>query len=163
MVPPRYRCLILLVALALMCQSSFAQTSLGDWQSVRNLAADSNISVRTKAGEKFHGDLVNVTTDALTLDSDERGFPGRVTTRRELRRDQVQVVRLVRPTASLLGGAAIGAGVGAGIGAGVESSSRSNEDRGLLTAVLAILGTAIGTGIAHHYPFIRGKKIYVAQ
>jgi hypothetical protein len=71
MVPPRYRCLILLVALALMCQSSFAQTSLGDWQSVRNLAADSNISVRTKAGEKFHGDLVNVTTDALTLDSDE--------------------------------------------------------------------------------------------
>jgi hypothetical protein len=72
-------------------------------------------------------------------------------------------VRLVRPTASLLGGAAIGAGVGAGIGAGVESSSRSNEDRGLLTAVLAILGAAIGTGIAHHYPFIRGKKIYVAQ
>jgi hypothetical protein len=62
---------MLLVALALMCQSSFAQTSLGDWQSVRNLAADSNISVRTKAGEKFHGDLVNVTTDALTLDSDE--------------------------------------------------------------------------------------------
>jgi hypothetical protein len=158
----RCRWLVQLLALVLVCQSSFGQTSLGDWQSVRNLAVDSNISVKTKTDEKYHGDLVDVTAESLSIDSDERGFPGRVTTRRDLRRNQVQEVRLVRPAASLLAGAAIGAGLGAGIGAGVESTVRSNEDRGLLTAVLAILGGAIGAGIAHHYPFIKGKKIYVA-
>jgi hypothetical protein len=161
--PAGCRCLVVLLAMVLACQSSFAQTNPGDWQSVRNLAVDSNISVKTKAGEKYHGDLVDVTADSLALDSDERGFPGRVTTRRELRRDQVQEVRMVRAAASLLAGAAIGAGLGAGIGAGVESTARSNEGRGLLTAVLAILGAAIGAGIAHHYPFIKGKKIYVTS
>jgi hypothetical protein len=73
----------------------------------------------------------------------------------------VQEVRLVRPAASLLAGAAIGAGVGAGIGAGLESAAKSNEDRGLLTGVLAILGLVIGAGIARHYPFVKGKLIYV--
>ena len=73
-----YRCFVLWLVLALASQSSFAQAGLGDWQNVRNLAVDSNISVKTKAGEKYHGDLVNVTTDSLTLDSDERGFPERL-------------------------------------------------------------------------------------
>lgn len=155
------RCFAVWLVLVLASQSSFAQAGLGDWQSVRNLAVDSNISVKTKTGKKYHGDLVNVTTDSLTLDSDERGFPGRVTTRRDLRRDQVEEVRLVRPAASLLAGAAIGAGVGAGIGAGLESAAKSNEDRGLLTGVLAILGLVIGAGIARHYPFVKGKLIYV--
>lgn len=155
-------CLVLLLTLALAGQSSFAQASLGDWQNVQNLAVDSNISVKTKAGDKYHGELVGSATDFLTLDSDERGFPGRVTTRRQLRRQDVQAVRFVRPGASLVASAAIGAGLGAGIGAGVESTARSNEDRGLLTGVLALLGGLIGAGVAHHYPFIKGKRIYVA-
>lgn len=155
-------CFVLLLALALVCQSSFAQASLGDWQNVRNLGVESDISVKTKAGDKYHGELVGTTIDSLTLDSDERGFPGRVTKRRELHREDVREVRFVRPGASLLAGAAIGAGLGAGIGAGVDSTARSNEDRGLLTAVLALLGGLIGAGVAHHYPFIKGKKIYVA-
>ena len=156
-----YRCFVLWLVLALASQSSFAQAGLGDWQNVRNLAVDSNISVKTKAGEKYHGDLVNVTTDSLTLDSDERGFPGRVTRRRELRREDIQEVRFLAAMASVLAGAAIGAGVGAGIGAGLESAAKSNEDRGLLTGVMAILGLVIGAGIARHYPFVKGKLIYV--
>jgi hypothetical protein len=158
-----YRCVVLWLVLALASQSSFAQTGLGDWTRVQNLTLDSAISVKTKSGEKYHGELVNVTPESLTINSDERGFPGRVTTRRDLRRDQVQEVRLVRPAASLLAGAAIGAGVGAGIGAGLESTAKSNEDRALLTSVLAILGLIIGGGIAHHFPFVKGKLMYAIK
>ena len=134
------RCLIVWLVLAIASQTTFAQVGLGDWTSVQNLTLDSAISVKTKRGEKYHGKLVNVTPESLTIDSDERGFPGRVTRRRELRRKDVQEVRLLAPMASLLAGAAIGAGVGAGIGAGLDSTAKSDEDRGLLTGVLAILG-----------------------
>jgi hypothetical protein len=158
-----YRCFVLWLVLALASQSSFAQAGLGDWTRVQNLTLDSAISVKTKRGGKYHGELVNVTPESLTINSDERGFPGRVTRRRELRREDIQEVRFLAPMASVLAGAAIGAGVGAGIGAGVESAAKSNEDRGLLTGVLAILGLVIGAGIAHHYPFVKGKLIYVAR
>jgi hypothetical protein len=159
----RHKCFVVWLVLALARQSSFAQAGLGDWTSVQNLALDSVISVETKNGEKCHGGLVNVTPEFLTINSDERGFPGRVTRRRELRREDIREVRFLAPMASLLSGAAIGAGVGAGIGAAVESTAKSNEDRGLLTGVLAILGLLIGAGIAHHYPFIKGKLIYVVR
>ena len=157
------RCFAVWLVLALASQSSFSQAGLGDWGSVQNLTLDSAISVKTKTGGKYHGELVNVTSESLTINSDERGFPGRVTRRRELRRENIQEVRFLAPMASVLAGAAIGAGVGAGIGAGVESAAKSNEDRGLLTGVLAILGLVIGAGIAHHYPFVKGKLIYVVR
>jgi hypothetical protein len=130
---------------------------------VQNLTLDSAISVRTTKGGKYHGELVKVTPESLTINSDERGFPGRITRRRELRREDIQEVRFLAPMASVLAGAAIGAGVGAGIGAGAESAAKSDEDRGLLTGVLAILGLVTGAGIAHHYPFVKGKLIYVVR
>lgn len=155
--------LIAWLVFALASPASFAQTSLGDWRNAQNLALDSAISVKTRVGETFRGSLVSVTPDGLTLDSDERAFPepGRVTRRRDLRREEIQEVRLQAPGASLLAGAALGAGIGAGIGAGVESQQKSNEDRGLLTGTLAVLGGALGFFIARHYPLIKGKKIYV--
>jgi hypothetical protein len=155
------RCFAVWLMLVLASQSSFAQAGLGDWTNVQNLTPDSAISVKTKRGEKYHGELVNVAEESLTINSDERGFPGRVTRSRELRREDIQEVRLLAPMTSVLAGAAIGAGVGAGIGAGLESRAKSNEDRGLLTGVLATLGLVIGGGIAHHYPFVKGKRIYV--
>jgi hypothetical protein len=157
------RCFAVWLVLALASQSSFSQAGLGDWTSVQNLTLDSAISVRTTRGGKYHGELVNVTSESLTINSDERGFPGRITRRRELRREDIREVRFLAPMASVLAGAAIGAGVGAGIGAGVESAAKSSEDRGLLTGVLAILGLVIGAGIAHHYPFVKGKLIYVVR
>jgi hypothetical protein len=156
-------CRCLTVWLALASQSSFSQPGLGDWTSVQNLTLDSAISVRTKRGGKYHGELVNVTSASMTINSDERGFPGRITRRRELRREDIQEVRLLAPMASVFAGTAVGVGVGAGIGAEVESAAKSNEDRGLLTGVLAILGLVIGAGIAHHYPFVKGKLIYVVR
>jgi len=104
---------------------------------------------------------VEVSSNGLALDSDERGFPGRVTRRRNLRREDIQEIRLQARAASLLAGAAIGAGVGAGIGAGVESQAKSNEDQGVLTATFAVLGGVLGLLIARHYPVIKGTKIYV--
>ena len=157
------RCFVVWLVLALASQSSFAQARLGDWTSVQNLTLDSAISAKTKRGEKYHGELVNVTPESLTINSDERGFPGRVTRRRELRREDIQEVRFLAPMASVLAGAAIGAGVGAGIGVGLESTAKLNEDRGLPTGVLAILGLVIGGGVAHHYPFVKGKLIYVVR
>jgi hypothetical protein len=157
------RCFAVWLVLALASQSSFSQAGLGDWTSVQSLTLDSAISVKTKRGGKYHGELVNVTSESLTINSDERGFPGRVTRRRELRREDIQEVRFLAPMASVLAGAAIGTGVGAGIGAGLESTAKSNEDRGLLTGVMAILGLVIGAGIAHHYPYVKGKLIYVVS
>jgi hypothetical protein len=151
------------VLLTLGCQFSFAQAPPNDWTNVQNLPTDSAISVKTKTGAKYHGDLVSTTLVMLTIDSDERAFPGRATRRRELKREDVQEVRLVAPTASMLAGGAIGAGLGAGIGVGLDSTAMSHEYRGLIAGVMAVLGAAIGIGIAHHYPLIKGKRIYVAQ
>ena len=153
--------LIAWLLFTLASPSGLAQTSLGDWQNAQNLPADSSISVKTRARDRFRGSLVEVSSNGLALDSDERGFPGRVTRRRNLRREDIQEIRLQARAASLLAGAAIGAGVGAGIGAGVESQAKSNEDQGVLTATFAVLGGVLGLLIARHYPVIKGTKIYV--
>ncbi len=136
---------------------------VGNWTSVQNLPVRSAISVKTKTGDKYNGELVNVTPESLTIDSDERAFPGRVITRRDLRREDIREVRFQAQVASVLAGAAIGAGVGGGIAAGVEATGKSNEDRGLAIGVLASLGAAIGSAIASHYPIVKGKLVYVVR
>jgi hypothetical protein len=152
--------LAILLALALPSQPGFAQGNLADWKSVQTLAPGSGISVKTKAGKKYHGELVSVFPDSLLIEADEPAFPGRVKRQRELRQEDIREVRLLAPVASTLAGGAIGAGLGAGIGAGLESTSRSNEDRGLITVILAFLGAAIGAAIAFHSPIVKGKKVY---
>lgn len=154
------RCCALWLVLGFACPSGFAQGNLGDWKNVQNLAPDSGISVKTKAGKKYHGDLVNVTADSLTLYSSERSFPGRIKRRRELRREDIQEVRVLAPTASVLVGGAIGAGIGTGIGAGLEASAKKRE--GLVTVTLALLGSATGAAIGRDNPIVKGKKIYVS-
>ncbi len=152
--------LAILLALALPSQPGFAQGNLADWKNVQTLVPGSGISVKTKAGKKYHGELVSVIPDSLLLEADEPAFPGRLNRQRELRREDIREVRLLAPVASTLAGGAIGAGVGAGIGAGLESTARSNEARGLLAVTLVFLGAAIGVAIAHHNPIVKGKKIY---
>jgi hypothetical protein len=152
----------LAVVLALLCQASNAQKTLADWTNVQDLPVDTTISVKTKAGAKYHGDLVRVTADSVAIDSDEPAFPGRTTRRRELKREDIREIGLVAPATSTLAGAGIGAGVGAGIGVGLDSTAKSHEYRGVLAVVMAALGAAVGAAIAHHHPFIKGRKIYVA-
>jgi hypothetical protein len=157
-----YRHSAMWLALALACQAGHAQGNLADWKNVQNLLPLSGISVETKTGEKYHGSLLEISPDSLTIDSDEPAFPGRTKRRRELRRGDIREVRHLASLASVLAAGAIGTGVGAGIGVGAESASRSKEGRGLVIGTLALLGLAIGVAIGvHHHP-VKGKVVYFA-
>ena len=139
------------------------QSVLNDWQQVRNLSPETDVTVQTKSGEGFNGRLLSVAADSLTLDSDERGHPGRIRVRRDLSKDTVREVRLLHRGASTLAGAGIGAALGAGIGLAIDLSARSNEDGKLATAVFTLLGGALGAGIGRRLPIVKGKTIYLAR
>jgi hypothetical protein len=152
-----------LVSIWLLCSltpwSCLAQQSaVSDWQRVRSLPARAAITVQTKKGDRFHGELVSVTADSLSLNTDERGFPGRIAGRRNLAQADIQEIRGYKRDASILAGAGIGAAAGAGLGLG----ARSNEDRGLAAIAFAVLGGAMGALIGRHAVIVKGEKIYVA-
>ena len=155
--------LTVVLLLALASQSSFAQEAPGDWTRVQNLSIETAVSVKTKSGVKYHGEFVDATADSLAIDSDEPGFPGRATRRRQFKREDVREVRLVAPKTSVLAGAGIGAGVGAGLGVGLDATAKSHKYRGVMALLMGVLGAAIGAAIALHHPFIKGKKIYAAS
>ena len=138
------------------------QPARSDWRRVRNLPPHSAIVVQIRTGARFHGELVNVTADSLSLDSDERAFPGRITRQRDLRRADVREIRLLNRIASTLTGAAIGAGAGAGVGLVIDLSARSNEDKGLATGLLALLGALLGWAVGRHTTVVKGETIYLA-
>lgn len=150
----------LVLIVAIFVTSALAQT--GDWAAVEGLPSGADISIKTKQGSKYQGNLDSVTPELLILWSQERDFPGRKFVRREIPRADVKQVRLNRRLASVAAGAAIGAGIGVGVGAIADSQARSNEDNGLIGFVLGLLGALIGAGIAKSHPFIKGKTIYLA-
>lgn len=157
------RCLVAMVLTCLLAVSTaFSQSGLTDWENVQNLDPGTPVVVKTVAKDKYSGRLVNVTTDSLAMDSDERGFPGRVTRRRTLRKAEVREVRLRRQGASMLAGGAIGGGAGAAIGGAIEASAKSGEDRGVALAVVTGLGFALGALIGRHANIVKGRRIYVA-
>ena len=153
---------VITLACLLAGSTAFSQSGLGDWQNVQNLQPGTQVVVKTVAREKYLGSLINVTADSLSMNSDERGFPGRVTRRRSIRRAEVKEVRLRRRGASILLGGVIGAGAGAAIGGAIEASSRSNEDRGVALAVLIGLGLGLGALIGRHVNLVKGRRVYVA-
>jgi hypothetical protein len=154
--------LTVVLLFALVSQSSFAQEARGDWTRVQNLTIETAVSVKTKSGVKYHGEFVEATADSLAIDSDEPGFPGRATRRRQFNREDVREVRLVAPKTSVLAGAGIGASVGAGLGVGLDATAKSHEYRGVMALLLGALGAGVGAAIALHHPFVKGTKIYVA-
>lgn len=142
----------------------FAQTALNDWQAVRSLAAGDGIAVETTTGAKFHGTFIAATQDSVVLDSDERGggAPGRRVRQRTIAQADVKEIRHYNRGASILAGAGIGGAVGAGIGAGIDLSAKSDEDKGLATAVFTVLGALLGALIGRHAVIIHGGVIYRA-
>jgi hypothetical protein len=133
-----------------------------DWQRVINLTTGTLITVKMKTGDRYNGSFVAAVMDGLSMDSDERAHPGRITRRRDLTRSDIREVRRLQKLKSVLVGAAIGGGTGAVIGIAVDSAARSNEDKGLATAVFTLLGAVMGAMIARHTSLIKGEKIYVA-
>jgi hypothetical protein len=157
------RCFLAIVLACLLAGSpAFSQSGLGDWKNVQNLDPGTQVVVKTVASGKYFGRLVNVTPDSLSINSDERGFPGRVTRRRDIRRAEVQEVRLRRQAASMLAGGAIGGAAGAAIGGAIEASAKSGEDRGVALVVLTGLGFALGALIGRHANIVKGRRVYVA-
>jgi hypothetical protein len=153
----------LVLLLAVMCQSGWAQKNINDWKNVEALAPGSGIWVRTITGRKYHGELVSVTDEKLALSSDEPRFPGRTVILREVRRENVKEVRRRSEWISVAVGTAIGGGIGAGIGAGIDASARKpNDDPHLATALFATLGSAIGSAVSSHATLIKGRTIYRA-
>src|SRR5579883_2808999 len=131
----------LFLALWLCLQGAMAQsTASGSWSAVEALAPGSDISVKTTQGLKLQGTVDSVSEIGLVIWSSERRFPGRATVRREIPREEVREIRMNRRGLSTLAGAAAGAGLGIAIGAPIDAQARSNEDRGVVTAVLALLG-----------------------
>jgi hypothetical protein len=150
----------LLLVIACCVTSAAAQS--GDWAAVEGLAPGTDISLKTTRGQKLQGELDSVTTDHLTIWSQERDFPGHKTVRREFSRSDVKQIWVNHRVGSVLAGAAIGTGVGVGIGVAIDAQSRNNEDRSIAGVVFGLLGGAIGAGIAKYHPFLKGKTIYLA-
>jgi hypothetical protein len=155
--------LTLVMVIALACQSSIAQGTVGDWTRVQDLAIDTAVSVKTKAGAKYHGALVSVTADSMAIDSEEATMSGRTVRRRDFKRETVREIRLVKHVTSVLAGAGIGAGIGAGVGVGIDAGAKVNGYRVQLALLIAAAGAAVGAACAVRAPFIKGKKIYVAR
>ena len=151
---------LLYVLLLLPCAAQ--QLALNDWQRVQDLQPGAHVMVRTVGGENYHGRVLSVSLESVTIESDERSHPGRITRQRELRKETVREVCLLHSGASVLTGAAIGAAVGAGIGLAIDSSQRSHEDGHLVTAVFTLLGGALGAGIGRHFPIVHGNIVYRA-
>ena len=150
------------LACLLVGSTAFSQSGLDDWQNVQNLQSGTQVVVKTVAREKYMGSLINATADSLSMNSDERGFPGRVTRRRSITRGEVKEVHLRRRGASILLGGAIGAGLGAAIGSAIEASARSGGDRGVALTVLTGLGFGLGALIGRHVNIVKGRRVYVA-
>jgi hypothetical protein len=138
------------------------QVAASDWNRVRNLPPGTRIWVKAKTGVTYHGELVEATPELVSLASDERSFPGRTTRRRELRQVDVREIRRFNRGGSSAAGAAIGGGAGAGIGLAIDLSARSNEDRGLATAVFLLLGAFGGWAVGRHSALVKGETIYRA-
>jgi hypothetical protein len=140
----------------------FAQTAANDWQAVRSLGPGDGISVQTTGGEKFHGAFVAATQDAVVLESDEKGgnVPGRRVRQRTVAQTDVREIRRYKRGASIFAGAGIGGAVGAGIGAGIDLAAKSDEDKGLATAIFTVLGALLGALIGRHAVIIHGDVIY---
>jgi len=150
----------LLICFTLFSSQALAQS--GDWKNVGNLSRGDALIVTTQSGARFHGVFVRSTEDSVSLDSDERAFPGRRRALREVQRAEVLEIRRYKPGATALASAGMGAAVGAGLGAGIDAAARSNEDQGLATVVFTLLGALLGWAIGRHTTLIKGERIYVA-
>jgi small nuclear ribonucleoprotein (snRNP)-like protein len=153
-----YRIVASLLTIALICSSAQAKTNPSDWGNVQKLSIGSKITVSTKKGERYEGELRQVDNDTLTLLVRMSRSARQAV---EIRRDDVSEVRKPKSRAlSTLLGAGIGLGVGIGVGAGVDARS-SGEDPNLGKLIFGFLGVLAGTAVGSAFQ-LKGKKIYVA-
>lgn len=148
-----------LLILCLLSQFAAAKNNLSDWNNVRILEIGTTVVVKTKAGEKYEGDLKRTTADSMTI-----VLQGSYRTRQtiDLKKDEVKEVRtkLSRVTSTLIG-TGVGTGIGIGIGAGIDARDRYGEDLNLGKAVFGFLGLVFGTAVGTRLN-LTGQKVYQA-
>ncbi|MGA9768942.1 MAG: hypothetical protein WBV94_07875 [Blastocatellia bacterium] len=148
-----------LLVLCLLSPFAVAGNNLSDWNNVRILEIGTRVVVKTKAGEKYEGDLKRATADSMTIVIQDP-YSTRQTI--DLKKDEVKEIRtkLSRIASTLIGtGAGLGAGVA--IGASFDAKYKSSEDPGLGKIVFGFLGLVFGTAVGTRLKF-NGKKIYQA-
>lgn len=149
-------------AIVFAASQAGAQPNLAGWDSVKRLAANQPIRVRSVQGSATC-DFDAANADSLFCTERRRVFFVPVEHPRQFRRSDIRSVRLSRRALSTLAGVAIGAGAGAGIGAGVDASAKNQVEEGHIAAVLfALLGGMFGAGIGQHTDFLAGPLVYQA-
>jgi hypothetical protein len=148
-----------LLILCLLSQFAIAKDNLSDWNNVRILEIGTTIVVKTKAGEKYEGDLKRTTANSLTIVI-QNPYSTRQTI--DLNKDEVKEIRtkLSRVTSTLIG-TGVGTGVGVGIGAAFDARDRYGEDPGLGKIVFGFLGLVFGTAVGTRLK-LTGQKVYQA-
>jgi len=126
---------------------SSCQAQNGDWKAVQDIPPGSLISVKTQFG---------TTKCAFEIAGDTELYCERGT----FHRQSIRRVRLERPNASAVLGAAIGMGIGLGVGVAATKSSRDAESRVYGPAGVAILGGIVLGTIMHVNPVVHGKVVY---
>ena len=135
----------LITSILLAPVTSLAQNvaSTSDWSALRNIPADSKVSVKLKTGKSVDGKLLSVSDSSITLSRNNSSM--------EIKREDVKSVHLVikkAATPATLIGLGVGAGAGAALGA-IAASDDSNSfdfdkfDRAA-TAGLAVIGAGVG-------------------
>ena len=135
----------LVTSILLAPVTSLAQNvaSTNDWAALRNIPADSKVSVKLKTGKSVDGKLLSVSDSSITISRNNSSL--------DIKRDDVksvhQVIKKSATPATL-----IGLGVGAGAGAAMGAVAASNDNNSFdfdkfdkaATAGLAIIGAGVG-------------------
>lgn len=148
-----------LLTLCLLSQLALAKNNLSDWNNVRILEIGTAVVVKTRAGEKYQGDLKRTTADSMTIVLRSSSVTMQTL---DLKKDEVKEVRtkLSRLTSTLIG-TGVGTGIGIAIGAGFDAKDKYGEDPGLFKAVFGFLGLVFGTAVGTRLNFA-GRKVYQA-
>ena len=135
----------LIAAILLAPVTSFAQNvaSTNDWAALRNIPADSKVTVKLKTGKSVDGKLLNVSDSSITLSRNKSSM--------EIKREDVksvyQVIKKSATPATLIG-LGVGAGAGAALGAVAASDDNNSFDFDKFdkaaTAGLAVIGAGVG-------------------
>ena len=128
----------IIIALLVSSTPIFGQSVDGDWSRVSSLTAGTKVSIKLKNGKSLDGRVNSTSDSSLTITAKS--------TTRELKRDEVQSVYLVKKR-SAVPATLIGMGAGAGAGAAIGALGATNEFDKLdqaVTAGLAIIGAGAG-------------------
>jgi hypothetical protein len=141
----RKRSISVLLVVLLLSQISLARNNVNDWNNVRILDIGSTITVKTKQGEKYEGELDFATVNSISITVTVPRVLRQVIS---IRKDEVKEVhtKLSRGVSTAIG-AGIGLGVGIGLGQIADSKDKYGEDPGLgklVGGMLGILWGAVG-------------------